>query len=91
MNKPTTCASNTRSSASNSASNQNDQLVLQETVWLMSQILTIFFDNNESNLKYFEHEFKPSKAIKIIFECMVHNTKREKITYLILVHKYLAK
>lgn len=91
MNKQTTGSSNTRSSASNSGSNQNDQLVLQESVWLMSQIITIFFDNNEANLKYYELDFKPSKALKIVFECMAQNTKRDKITYLVLIHKYLAK
>lgn len=91
MNKVNTNTTNTRSSASNSGSNQTDQLVLQETIWLMSQLISIFFDNTEANAKYFELEYKPTKSFKIVFECMVNNSKKEKITYISLIHKYLSK
>ena len=92
LNKANTQTSSTRSSsASNSGSNQNDQLALQETIWLMSQLMSIYFDSNETNPKFFEVDFKPTKTFKIVFECMANNSKREKVTYISLVHQYLAK
>ena len=57
----------------------------------MNRLISMFFDNNETNTKYFELEFKPIKSFKIVFECMNNNTKREKVTYISLIHSYLAK
>ena len=67
---------------------------LQESAASLSQLCytyflyfnSIFFDNTEANAKYFELEYKPTKSFKIVFECMINNSKKEKITYNVIIH-----
>jgi hypothetical protein len=82
-------ASNT--SSSNSVSQIFDSFLTCDIVWLMYQLINMFFESQETNIKYFEQPFRPINTFMITFECMIGNTKSEKVCYLLLVHEYLAK
>lgn len=81
--------SNTLSSSSQSQF--CDSNTLHDIVWMMYQLISMFFDNHEANLKYFIEKFRPVKVFMIIFYCMSNNTKLERIRYISLAHAYLAK
>ena len=86
----TLSCSNTYSSSSQSQ--LFDSFGMQDVVWLMYQLVLIFFENQEVNALYFQQTFRPLKVFFIIFECMAScNSKFERVKYLSLVHNYLAK
>jgi hypothetical protein len=66
-----------------------------ETVWMMYQLIIIFFDNTDIAFKF--EQFKPLKAFLIIFDSIKmnqqlnSNEKSSLINYIHQVHEYLAK
>lgn len=65
-------------------------MIVHETVWLMYQLILIFFDNNDFSFK-FSTQFKPLKTFMIIFDSMLNNPKSERIEFVQSAHEYLAK
>ena len=77
------------SSNSNSVYPSGDQLVIHETVWLMYQLISIFYDNSETDSRY--EQYKPIKPFVILFDCMFDHSKSDRIDYISSIHEYLAK
>lgn len=62
-----------------------------EFVWLMHQIISIYFDNNHDLALKLNLVYKPLTTFMIVFDLMVDSDDSDKTEYLTLVHDYLAR
>jgi hypothetical protein len=88
-------------SASGSETTMSDEAValrLQEIVWLMYKVVSLFVDGNNNSLG--SGSFRPLPAFQILFGCMSSRLTdvaneggdvKRKIEFISLVHMFLAK
>ncbi|CAF0778497.1 unnamed protein product [Brachionus calyciflorus] len=67
--------------------------ILKETLWLMNQIVSIYFDSSNDLALKLDIKIKPLKAFMILFDITEKNSDlKENISeFLISVHEYLAR
>lgn len=70
---------------------EDRELNRKELVWLMYQLIAIYFDNNQDLALKLDLKQKPLTTFVIIFELMCDNELSERTEYLSLVHEYLAR
>lgn len=70
----------------------NDETINRgELVWLMNQLISIFYDHSNDLALKLDLQDKPWEMFRIIFELMVDVDESDRTEYLTLIHDYLAR
>lgn len=62
-----------------------------ELVWLMSQLVSAYYDHNNDLALKLDLQCKPVAMFQILFTLMVNIDESDRTEYLTLVHDYLAR
>lgn len=62
-----------------------------ELVWLMYQLISIYYDHNNDLALKLDLQKKPIGMFKILFDLMVDIDESDRTEYLTLIHDYLAR
>ena len=84
------CSSSSENSSSGSQPKEST-IVRQENVWLMYQLIFIFYESSSHVIKSQCAQFKPISPFMIIYENMSSHGKRERIKFIAIAHEYLAR
>lgn len=71
---------------------ESENIICRETIWLMNQIISIYFDASNDLALKLDLKVKPLKAFFLFFDIIEkRNSKLNTAEFIMLVHEYLAR